>query len=260
MKKVAFSTGALYLLETTDGLRHLKNAGFEHAELMPQSYTDLSLETLKEIDRIGIHISSIHYPLAFFAILYNANPGMLKDSRDFSDRLALFAKNAGTEFVVVHPEEEMTGMKARFIAPKIRENLLYLCSALDKAGVTVAMENYPSGVGQHPQTLDAYVKSINAPNMKIMVDTTEVFEGGEDPVEFIKNLENVPCHLHMSDHSEDTKHLPPGQGLTDWVSLVKVLKDRGYTGYYNLEPSYRFYMQDLDKCLKRDYEFICSIV
>ena len=75
-KKVAFSTGALYLLETTDGLAHLKKAGFEHAELMPQCYSDLSLDTLKKIEEIGIHISSIHYPLAFFSLLYNAK--MLK--------------------------------------------------------------------------------------------------------------------------------------------------------------------------------------
>lgn len=259
-KKVAFSTGALYLLETTEGLAKLKKAGFEHAELMPQCFSDLSLETLKKIDDIGIHISSIHYPLVFFGILYNANPGMIKDSFEFSDRLAEFAKKAGTEYVVVHPEEEYTGLKQKLVAPGVRDNLLYLCSALDKAGVTVAMENYPSGVGQYPDTLEAYAASIKAPNMKVMVDTTEVIEGGGDPIRFIEELKEVPCHLHMSDFADGTKHLPPGLGDIDWKTLIALLKKRGYQGYYNLEPSYKFYMENLDDCLKRDYDFISSIV
>lgn len=260
MSKVAFSTGALYLLRTVDGLQKLRNSGFEHAELMPQCYHDLSLETLKEAKRIGIHISSIHYPLAFFSILYNANPDMMKESFAFSDRLATFAAEAGTEFVVVHPESEQEGLKKKLVGEPIRENILYLCSALEKVGVTVAMENYPSGVGQYPDTLYDYVKTMNVPNMKIMVDTTEVIEGGGDPIEFIRNLKDVPCHLHMSDFANGTKHLPPGQGDIDWKTLIALLKQRGYTGYYNLEPSYKFYMEDLDNCLKRDYEFISSLV
>lgn len=259
-KKVAFSTGALYLLETTDGLAHLKKAGFEHAELMPQCYSDLSLDTLKKIEEIGIHISSIHYPLAFFSLLYNANPGMMKESFAYSQMLAKFAKEAGTEFVVVHPEDEYEGLKKKLVGTKIRENLLYLCECLDKVGVTVAMENYPVGIGNNPTTLENYAKSVGAKNMKVMVDTTEVIEGGGDPIDFISKLSTAPCHLHMSDFADGTKHLPPGLGNIDWKKLIALLKERGYTGYYNLEPSYKFYMENLDACLKRDYEFIASLV
>ncbi|MBO4409230.1 MAG: sugar phosphate isomerase/epimerase [Spirochaetales bacterium] len=260
MKKVAFSTGAFYTMDTLEAVGKLRKAGFEHMELMPQCHEDLSLRTLSEITKKGMHVSSIHYPLVFFGILYNANPGMMRESMAFSDNLAVFCKEAGTEYVVIHPEQEYSGRFAELCGKPIRANIEYLASALDKVGVTVAMENYPSGVGQYPDTLQAYVKEMAIPNMKIMVDTTEVIEGGGDPIEFIKGLEVAPCHLHMSDFGGGLKHIPIGTGEVDWKAVVKTLKDKGYTGYYNLEPSYKYYIDDVDTQLRKDYEYITSLV
>ena len=260
MKKVAFSTGAFYTYETLEAVRQLRKAGFEHMELMPQCHEDLTLKTLSEIKKLGMHVSSIHYPLVFFGILYNANPGMMRESMAFSDNLAKFAEAAGTEYVVIHPEAEYKGRFIELCGHPIRKNIEYLASALDKVGVTVAMENYPSGVGQYPDTLQAYVRQMNIPNMKIMVDTTEVIEGGGDPIEFIRGLDVAPCHLHMSDFGGGQKHIPIGTGEVDWKAVVKTLKDKGYTGYYNLEPSYKYYIDDIDTQLRKDYEYITSLV
>ncbi|MBR6348497.1 MAG: sugar phosphate isomerase/epimerase [Spirochaetales bacterium] len=260
MKKVAFSTGAFYTYDTLEAVRKLRNAGFEHMELMPQCHEDLSLETLAQIKKLGMHVSSIHYPLVFFGILYNANPGMMRESMAFSDNLARFCEKAGTEFVVIHPEGENKGVFADLIGKPIRRNILYMASALEKAGVSVAMENYPSGVGQYPDTLQAYVKEMAVPNMKIMVDTTEVIEGGGDPIEFIKGLDEAPCHLHLSDFGGGKKHIPIGTGEVDWKKVIGTLKDKGYSGYYTLEPSYKYYIDDIDAQLRRDYEYITSLV
>lgn len=260
MKKVSFSTGAFYTYETLEAVKKLRKAGFEHMELMPQCHKDLSMERLAEIKKLGMHISSVHYPLVFFGILYNANPDMMKESREFSDNLAAFCKEAGTEFVVIHPESEYQGKFVDLCAKPIRESIVYLASVLEKVGVTLAMENYPTGVGQHPDTLQDYVREMSIPNMKIMVDTTEVIEGGGDPVEFINGLDEAPCHLHMSDFGGGKKHIPIGTGEVDWKTVVKALKDKGYTGYYNLEPSYKYYLDDIDDQLRKDYEYITSLV
>lgn len=260
MDRIAFSTGALYLMKTEDAFMKLRNAGFGNAELMPQCMADLSLDSLSKFDKTGIHISSIHYPLAFFSLLYNANPGMCREGRVFADNLALFAKKAGTGVVVVHTENEYSGMMKELIGDVITSNLKYLCQRLDEVGVTVAMENHPAGVGQYPETLDKYVEGLAIPNMKIIVDTTEVIEGGGDPCAFLKGLKNVVCHLHLSDFANGTKHLPIGTGDVDWRSVFSILKARDYRGYYTLEPSYRFYLDDVDTKLKRDYEYISSLV
>lgn len=260
MKKVAFSTGAFYTYETLDAVRKLRKAGFCHMELMPQCHRDLSLETLAEIKKLGMHVSSIHYPLVFFGILYNANPEMAKESKEFSDAIATFAKEAGTQFVVIHPEEEYSGVFVDLCAKPIRQNIEYLASALEKVGVTLAMENHPTGVGRYPDTLQEYVRKIGIKNMKIMVDTTEVIEGGGDPIEFIRALDEAPCHLHLSDFGNGSKHLPIGTGDIDWKTLFQLLKEKGYSGYYTLEPSYKYYLTGIDDQLRKDYEFITSLV
>ncbi len=260
MNRAAFSTGAFYTIETQEALAKIRGAGFEHAELMPQCREDLAPQMISKAERIGIHISSIHYPLVYFGILYNANPGMFRESKAFSDNLAQFAAAAGTEFVVIHPEDEYKGKFVTLLGKPINDNIRYLCEALAKVNVTVAMENYPSGVGQFPDSLDAYVKALGIPNMKVMVDTTEVIEGGGDPVEFISRLEKVPCHLHLSDYRDNVKHIPIGTGKVEWTRIFKLLKNRGYAGYYTLEPSYKYYLDDPDMQLKRDYDFITSSI
>lgn len=260
MKKVAFSTGAFYTFSTLEAVGKLRNAGFSHMELMPQCHKDLSLETLAQIKELGMHISSIHYPLVFFGILYNANPGMSLESREFSKNLAKFAKEAGTEFVVIHPEEKYSGIYVDLCAKPIRKNIENLADELSNVGVTLAMENHPSGVGRIASTLQKYVKEMDIPNMKIMVDTTEVIEGGEDPIEFIRDLDQAPCHLHLSDFGKGLKHLPIGTGDIDWKTLIQLLKDKGYNGYYTLEPSYKYYVDNIDEQLRKNYEFITSLV
>ena len=74
MDRYAFSTGALYTYDTIDGLTHLKKAGFNNIELMPQCFSDTSLNTLLKMEKIGIHVSSIHFPLAFFLFVIQCQP------------------------------------------------------------------------------------------------------------------------------------------------------------------------------------------
>lgn len=260
MDKYAFSTGALYTYETIDGLTHLKKAGFNNIELMPQCFSDTSLDTLSKIDKVGIHVSSIHFPLAFFSLLYNANPNMKEEFIKYADSLSVFAKKAGTSVMVIHTESPYSGRMWEVVGSKIRDNIRYLSEKMAEAGVTLCMENHPSGVGQHPDTLDSYVESMKLENMKIIIDTTESLEGDVDPYVFISGLKEVPAHLHISDFRNGTKHLPIGKGEIDWKKLFALLKERGYSGYYTLEPSYRHYIDDIDTALRRDYEYISSLV
>ena len=92
---------------------------------------------------------------------------------------------------------------------------------------------------------DTFPLEQGMPAMHPMVDTTEVCEGGEDPVRFIADLQETPCHLHLSDFANGTKHLPVGKGSLDWKQIFSVLGKRQYQGYYTLEPSYRYYLTDI---------------
>ncbi|HPK47767.1 MAG TPA: sugar phosphate isomerase/epimerase family protein [Sphaerochaeta sp.] len=260
MNRYAFSTGALYPLPSEQALRLVAEAGFAHAELMPQCFWDTSEEATGSFEKTKVHVSSIHYPLAMFSMLYSAHPVMSEEGRALSRDIVTMGKRLGTEFLVIHPTNQYEGEMATYIEPRIIENVHYLGALCEEASITLAMENYPVGVGQHPQTLERYVEEWQMPVMKVMVDTTEVMEGGEDPLSFIASLSQPPCHLHLSDFKEQKKHLPIGMGEIPWSDLFALLQEKEYTGYYTLEPSYRHYLSDIPTKLRRDFELLSSLV
>lgn len=252
--KTSFSTGALYPLESPRALRLVAEAGFQHAELMPQCFADLDKANYKEMLGAGVHIASVHYPLAMFAMLYSAHGTMSEEGRRFSRILVDFAHAMGSEVVIVHPTLEYEGDMKRLLEPKVKENIVFLADLCEKRSLTLAMENHPSGVGRLPGTLEAYVQSWGLASMRPMVDTTEALEGGVDPCDFIAGMAGVPCHLHLSDFAEGKKHLPIGTGRIDWKALAALLKGRGYEGYWTIEPSYKYYLEGIEARLVRDLE------
>ncbi len=260
MNRYAFSTGALYPLPSQQALSLVGEAGFAHAELMPQCFWDTSEEATLSFEKTKVHVSSIHYPLAMFSMLYSAHPVMSDEGRALSRDIVTMGRRLGTEFLVIHPTNQYEGEMATYIEPRIRENLRYLGSLCEETSITLAMENYPVGVGRYPQTLERYVHDWQIPMMKVMVDTTEVMEGGEEPLSFIASLSEAPCHLHLSDFKEKNKHLPIGMGEIHWSDLFALLQKKGYAGYYTLEPSYRHYLSDIPAKLRRDFELLSSLV
>lgn len=252
-EKMSFSTGALFPLESWDALSKLHKAGFEHAELMPQAFCDVEECNYGKMLGSGIHIASIHYPLAMFSMLYSAHISMSNEGRELSRRIVAFGHAMGSEVIVVHTTSEYTGDMKRFIEPRVKDNICFLADLCAKNSITLAMENHPSGVGQFPDTLEEYIASWNLDVMKPMVDTTESLEGGVDPIEFIAGMKETPCHMHMSDFANGKKHFPLGEGGIDWTGLIALLKERGYQGYWTLEPSYRHYLTDIDEKLRRDF-------
>ena len=252
--RFAFSTGALFPYDSADALRLVKEAGFDCAELMPQALSDASEEATKAFEKTGIRITSIHFPLVFFGMFYTAIPSMQADSRKFSRDLLTMGSRLGTKIMVVHPHEapRMQGYFEKLEQPMI-DNLRWLADECAEFGVTLAMENSPKTCATAPMLRD-YIAMLDNANILPMVDTTEVCEAGGDPVEFLRALK--PCHLHMSDFTASTKHLPAGQGDIDWKSVRSVLKGWNYAGMYTLEPTYRYYLEDVPARLRAAYRFL----
>ncbi len=249
--RYSFSTGALFPRESADALKLVRDAGFLNAELMPQCLSDVSEESIRAFERIGIRIASIHYPLAFFPMLYTPHISMRNDGRMFSRDLLRLGEALGTKVLVVHPHVPSRRGYADLLDTPVIKNLLWLADECEKHGILMAMENSPKTCAT-PEQLTDYVKMLNHKNIRPMVDTTEVREAGGDPAAFIAVVS--PCHLHLSDYTGDTKHLPAGEGDTDFTAVSNNLA--GYEGFYTLEPAYRYYMENVEQKLHAGYEFL----
>lgn len=220
---------------------------------MPQALSDASEESTKKFQDVGIRVASIHYPLAMFGMLYTSHKTMREDGRDFSRKLLKMGERLGTSVLVVHPHNKVQAGYEELLEKPIIDNLLWLADLSEKHGITMVVENSPKTCATAEQ-LNSYVEMLNHPNIKLMVDTTEVCEAGGDPVEFLKKVS--PSHLHLSDFSEKSKHLPIGDGKIDWKGVKDALGD--YSGFYTLEPTYRYYLDNIESRLRKAYSFMCS--
>jgi sugar phosphate isomerase/epimerase len=256
--KYSFSTAALFPRSAVESLRLIGGAGFSHAELMPQCFAEARESFAAEAGRCGVHVASVHYPLAMFSMLYNAGAGMVAEARSFGAGLVRLCARLGAEVLVVHPHDPQKdpALKALLEEP-VRGNLLALAEDCAAAGLTLAIENSPKGPGRTPAGLLAYIEALGAgPAAAPMVDTTEACEAGEDPAAFIAAVK--PRHLHLSDHAGEAKHIPAGEGEVDWRAVRRALGD--YGGYFTLEPLYRFYLDEPERKLEKALAFLTGLM
>ncbi len=249
--RFSFSTAALFPRESADALRLIRGAGFQNAELMPQCLSDASADSARAFEQVGVRIASIHFPLAFFPMLYTPHRSMRDDGRRYASDLLALGERLGTKILVVHPHVPSNRGYDELLDRPVIDNLRWLADECAKHGVLTAMENSPKTCGT-PEKLRDYVAMLDHPNIRPMVDTTEAREAGCDPAEFIAAL--PPCHLHLSDYRGDTKHLPAGEGNTDFAAVSTALG--AYDGFYTLEPAYRYYMENAPEKLRGGYAFL----
>ncbi len=257
MYKYAFSTAALYPLSSENALELIGGAGFRYAELMPQAFSDVTDDFALCALKTGVEVCSVHYPLTMFAMLYTAHPAMSADGRKFSRDLVTLCSRLGAAIIVIHPHNPPSPQHCKILEKPVIENMVYLADLCAEKNITLAMENNPKGPGSSGEALLKYIESFGGHTaIKPMVDTTEACEASQDPVEFIRIVK--PMHIHLSDFKDSSKHLPAGQGDIDWDELIKTLGN--YHGYYTLEPSYRYYLEDIENRLRDAYRFISRLV
>lgn len=258
MKKYAFSTAALYPLSSDIALNLIGKAGFRYAELMPQAFSDVSDSFASRALKSGVKVVSIHYPLSMFAMLYTSHPDMSEDGRRFSRDLVNLCKILGVSILVVHPHVPPTAEYKTILEEPVIKNIAYVADLCHANNITLAMENSPKGSGNTGEGLLNYIASFrDHPAIRPMVDTTEACEACQDPAEFIRTVK--PIHLHLSDYKEEKKHLPAGKGAIDWKSIKDAVEAIEYSGFYTLEPSYRFYLEDVENRLSEAYRFISAL-
>ena len=103
-------------------------------------------------------------------------------------------------------------------------------------GITLGMESLNRFEGyminECYEAID-YVKAVNKPNVKVMLDTFHMNIEEDNIIEAIRKAGPLLGHFHVG---EANRRSPGPGGRFDWEEIGKVLKEINYDGYVVMEP------------------------
>ncbi|RKX46682.1 MAG: hypothetical protein DRP27_00670 [Thermotogae bacterium] len=255
--KLSFSTAALFPRNSVESLKLVEEAGFHYAELMPQCLEETKPRFAKEIKtHVKLKIASVHFPLVFQPVFYNPYPGMMKEAKNLIDDVTALAGDLAAEIIVIHPPYFADEVVESLFYTPVMDNMRYLCEKASRNGVKVALENSPKG-GRTVEEMLQMIHAVGHENIFPMLDTTEAVESGQDPVDMLKRLDVI--HIHASGHKGKVKHIPPGEDEFDWMKIILVLCEKHFSGFFTVEPSYRYFLEKPVEKMKNVLKFLSGL-
>lgn len=106
-------------------------------------------------------------------------------------------------------------------------------------GITLCMETLNRFEGymlnDHNECIK-YVKAVNKPNVKVMLDTFHMNIEEDSLTEAIRDSGNLLGHFHIG---EANRRCPHPQSRMNWTSIGNALREIGYNEYIVMEPFVR---------------------
>ena len=75
------------------------------------------------------------------------------------------------------------------------------------------------------------VKDVDHPNLRIVLDVYSMSDEGKPLDAIIRSVGPLLAHFHAN----DTNGKGPGQGIADYLSVVRALNDIRYEGFVSVE-------------------------
>lgn len=224
------------------------------------------VEDAKVATAAGFHIGSID--LLEWGSMFSADAAKRKDAIAKNNAYIAEAAAAGAKkfFTVVMPEDPSLPRKENF--GYAVEGLAGIASALETAGGQLVIEGYP-GPGAlccTPETYRAAFKEVPSKAIGINFDPSHLLRMGIDPIRFLKEFGDRVGHVHGKDTeilvddlyeygteqpatfkanppfgASAWRYTIPGQGLTNWSEVFRILQGFGYQGAVSIELEDRDY-------------------
>ncbi len=220
-----------------------KENGISHMEISFGRYEDTVSLDFKEYkrlaDKYGITLWSFHLPFMPFTTL---NPAHFDETvrrftvSYFIELMKEAKRDAGISIFVMHPSGEPIHEDDRTTSFKqLQKSIAELTAFTQQNGLTLAIENLPrTCLGRSIEDMQK-ILSYN-PHLKMCFDINHT--GTESPAQVIKRFGNRIITLHVSDYmGKDECHIMPGEGVVDWVEVIRALKAADYKGPFLYEVS-----------------------
>lgn len=231
----------------TDYIAIAAEAGYPYIELSRRQHAG-TRAAIPAIRESGLKVWSVHGILDGGALSEDEN--IRKNAVESAYRRAAdaaeFAPCPIVEHYIFRHHDPGKGERFRRSIEELFEKILpfgyILC--IETAPNKVSNERYPDSA-----EIAEFVRSFRHENLRMTVDLNHS-NLAEDLVQVAKNTAGLVRNIHVSDnHGQYEDHLPPGEGIIDFRTAFRALRENGYTGPCNLE----FHAPDPERVPSADF-------
>jgi sugar phosphate isomerase/epimerase len=234
--KYAYQVGALWG-DVYEGFKRLSRIGFDAVEVAGvPSYFHEADKIRKAVDAEGLVVSSIctmcqDCDLAFPRIEER------KKGIKYMCRVVDFAAALNCKRVVINPTRLTKWTPLARIEDELKwgaESVAEVAGYAKQKGITLCVEawnRYDTYLINTAAECRAFIDMVKCDNVGVMLDTFHLNIEEVDMAKAILDSRGYLVHLHVG----DSNRAAPGMGHTDFVPLMKALKEIDYQGYVTME-------------------------
>ncbi|MBC20885.1 MAG: sugar phosphate isomerase [Planctomycetaceae bacterium] len=254
--KLAFSSNAYMHFSIEETIARIAAAGYRGIEILadvPHAWPAGLLEERKEsirqtLDTHRLTISNIN------AFMMNAvadprqpywHPGWTDPDphyrairREHTKRALQLAADLGAPCITTEPGGLLAkGQTWKIGADIFYEELMPCIEVAEAVGVDLLIEPEPELLIETFGQYLEFVERIDSPKIGLNFDIGHAYCVGEDPQDWITQMQLHTRHYHFEDIAASRKHahLIPGHGAIDFESTLREIARSGYDGWITVE-------------------------
>ena len=262
--RIGVSSAVFYPMKSEDSFDRLIKIGFSEAEFFYNCEYELSEEFIhslsKKLKSGNMSLVSMH-PFTAFAegvFLFSDYERRTEEQILKYEKVFQVMGSLGAKFFTFHGDRAYRGICDEDCILRQRDikTFTVLCNAAKKNGVTLCLEN----VSWCKSANLKYLKSVyeNLPDVGFTLDLKQARRAGVSVYEYIDVMGDRIKNIHVSDYSNKSDCLLPGEGEFDFVAFFDKLKQTEYDGDLIIEV-YSSGFSD-DKQLVKSKKFLCGLI
>lgn len=233
--KIGISTASFYPTEIEQGIQNAADLGFRRIELFVNAESEyippLRTALKNQLDALGLQVVSLHpYTSSIEGhLLFSDYARRTQDALDQYARYFEAAAIFGASYFTFHGELLRTrGLPPAQVESRRFETYRALCARAAEYGICFTQEN----VSWCKSSDLMFLKKLydNVPELCYTLDIKQAHRAGHTWEDYVDTVGDRIVNLHISDYTEQTDYLLPGQGEVNFSTLFRRLEACGYQG------------------------------
>ena len=229
--------------------------GIEFSNAMIGGYADRPAEFRRALDRRGLVPAAFAYAGSGFT-----DPDAWEEDLAGAQRALEFAAKLSVPLALAGPSSDSQN--------DARRKLAQACGFFNEVarrgrdrGVVVAVHphSHHSSLALRGDQYDTLLAATEESGLMFNPDTGHILRGGMEPVECFRRHITRIVHVHCKDVDSQGRWQPLGEGVCDFPSLVRLLRDSGYRGWLVSEEESDLVRRDLPGAMARNRAYLRSL-